>query len=52
MALIVLHPPVILFLGFLAYAASGPVWTLVRRRERRAARRRGRGSGREGGGGS
>jgi CDP-diacylglycerol--serine O-phosphatidyltransferase len=40
-ALIVIHPPVILFLGFLLYAISGPVWTLVSLRQRRA-RRRGR----------
>ncbi len=45
MALIVIHPPVILFLGFLLYALSGPVWTLVRLRQRRALRRRGRRSG-------
>ena len=40
-ALIVIHPPVILFLGFMLYAISGPVWTLVSLRQRRA-RRRGR----------
>jgi CDP-diacylglycerol--serine O-phosphatidyltransferase len=33
------HPPQILFGGFLAYALSGPVFTLVQRRRRRAARR-------------
>jgi CDP-diacylglycerol--serine O-phosphatidyltransferase len=38
-ALILIHPPIVLFLGFLAYAVSGPVWTLVRLRERRAHRR-------------
>jgi CDP-diacylglycerol--serine O-phosphatidyltransferase len=38
-ALIVIHPPVILFLGFLLYAISGPVWTLVSLRQRRALRR-------------
>jgi CDP-diacylglycerol--serine O-phosphatidyltransferase len=41
-ALILIHPPVVLFLGFLAYAISGPVWTLARLRERRASRRRAR----------
>jgi CDP-diacylglycerol--serine O-phosphatidyltransferase len=41
-ALIVIHPPVILFLGFLIYALSGPVWTLVRMRQQRALRRVGR----------
>lgn len=48
-ALIVIHPPVILFLGFLLYAISGPVWTLVRLRQRRAlrrGRRSGQGAGR------
>lgn len=48
-ALIVIHPPVILFLGFLVYAISGPVWTLVSRRQRRASRR-GRRPGPGGGG--
>jgi CDP-diacylglycerol---serine O-phosphatidyltransferase len=38
-ALILIHPPVVLFLGFLAYAVSGPAWTLLRLRERRAKRR-------------
>jgi CDP-diacylglycerol---serine O-phosphatidyltransferase len=38
-ALIVIHPPVILFLGFLLYAVSGPAWTLLRLRQRRALRR-------------
>ena len=33
-ALILIHPPVVLFLGFLGYALSGPVWTLLRLRER------------------
>jgi CDP-diacylglycerol--serine O-phosphatidyltransferase len=41
-ALVFLHPPVVLFLGFLTYAISGPVLTLVRRRQRRAQRRRDR----------
>jgi CDP-diacylglycerol--serine O-phosphatidyltransferase len=51
-ALIVIHPPVILFLGFLAYAISGPVLTLVRLRDRRKARRLGRrGDGSRGRGG-
>ena len=44
-ALIVIHPPVILFLGFVLYAISGPVWTLVRLRQQRAMRRRGHRSG-------
>lgn len=39
-ALVYLHPPVVLFLGFLTYAISGPVLTLVRRRQRRARRKR------------
>ena len=41
-----LHPPVVLFLGFLSYAISGPVLTLIRRRQRRTSRKRegGRGS--------
>lgn len=39
MALIVIHPPVVLFLGFALYAISGPVWTLVSLRRRRALRR-------------
>ncbi len=45
-ALIVIHPPVILFLGFLLYAISGPIWTLVSLRQRRA-RRRGRRPGQD-----
>ena len=40
-ALVLLHPPVVLFIGFLTYAISGPVLTLVRRRQRRASRKRG-----------
>jgi CDP-diacylglycerol--serine O-phosphatidyltransferase len=43
-ALILIHPPVVLFLGFFLYAVSGPAWTLSRLRERRA-RRRGRSAG-------
>jgi CDP-diacylglycerol---serine O-phosphatidyltransferase len=39
-AFVFIHPPVILFLGFMAYAVSGPVLTLVRRRQRLAQRRR------------
>jgi CDP-diacylglycerol--serine O-phosphatidyltransferase len=38
-ALIVIHPPVILFLGFFLYAISGPVWTLMSLRQRRTLRR-------------
>jgi len=44
-ALILIHPPVVLFLGFLGYAVSGPVWTLIQLRERRASRRHGRPAG-------
>ncbi len=44
-ALILIHPPIVLFLGFLGYAISGPVWTLVRLRQRRARRRRQRAAG-------
>ncbi|WP_020505512.1 CDP-diacylglycerol--serine O-phosphatidyltransferase [Lamprocystis purpurea] len=44
-ALILIHPPVVLFLGFLGYAVSGPVWTLLQLRERRASRRHGRPAG-------
>ncbi len=36
-----LSPPFLLFTGFLVYAASGPVMTLVQLRRRRAARRAG-----------
>jgi CDP-diacylglycerol--serine O-phosphatidyltransferase len=39
-ALVFIHPPVILFMGFMAYAVSGPVLTLARRRQRLAQRRR------------
>jgi CDP-diacylglycerol--serine O-phosphatidyltransferase len=39
-ALVFIHPPVILFTGFMAYAVSGPVLTLARRRQRLAQRRR------------
>jgi CDP-diacylglycerol--serine O-phosphatidyltransferase len=39
-AFVFIHPPVILFLGFMVYAISGPVLTLVRRRQRLAQRRR------------
>ena len=41
-ALVFLHPPVILFAGFMVYAISGPVLTLVRKRQRRANRKRDR----------
>jgi CDP-diacylglycerol---serine O-phosphatidyltransferase len=44
-ALILIHPPIVLFLGFLGYAISGPAWTLMRLRQRRALRRRHRASG-------
>ncbi|MGB5833349.1 MAG: CDP-diacylglycerol--serine O-phosphatidyltransferase [Thiohalocapsa sp.] len=39
-ALVVLDPPIVLFLLSLAYATSGPVFTLVRLRQRRSQRRR------------
>ncbi len=38
-AVLVMHPPTVLFLGFLIYAISGPVWTLMRLRQKRADRR-------------
>jgi len=41
-AVVLLQPPVVLFVGFFVYAISGPVLTLVRRRKRLASRRRGR----------
>ncbi|WP_295585739.1 CDP-diacylglycerol--serine O-phosphatidyltransferase [uncultured Lamprocystis sp.] len=44
-ALILIHPPVVLFLGFVGYAVSGPIWTLIQLRERRASRRHGRPAG-------
>jgi CDP-diacylglycerol---serine O-phosphatidyltransferase len=44
-ALILIHPPVVLFLGFMGYAVSGPIWTLIQLRERRASRRHGRPAG-------
>ena len=34
-AFVQLHPPAVLFAGFLLYAASGPVFTVMRRRRRR-----------------
>jgi CDP-diacylglycerol--serine O-phosphatidyltransferase len=39
-ALVVLDPPIVLFLLFLGYALSGPVLTLVHRRRHRSQRRR------------
>ncbi|MEA3276654.1 MAG: CDP-diacylglycerol--serine O-phosphatidyltransferase [Pseudomonadota bacterium] len=39
-AVVFLHPPIVLFAGFLSYAISGPVLTLARRRQHRASRRR------------
>jgi CDP-diacylglycerol--serine O-phosphatidyltransferase len=39
-ALVVLDPPIVLFLLFLGYALSGPVLTLLARRRRRGRRRR------------
>jgi CDP-diacylglycerol--serine O-phosphatidyltransferase len=44
-ALVLIHPPIVLFLGFLGYAISGPAWTLMRLRQRRALRRRHRAAG-------
>jgi len=41
-ALVFLHPPVILFAGFMVYAISGPVLTLARRRQHKASRKRDR----------
>jgi CDP-diacylglycerol--serine O-phosphatidyltransferase len=40
-ALIFFHPPLVLFLGFLAYAVSGPVLTLQQLRHRRTQRQHG-----------
>lgn len=37
-AVIALHPPLVLFIAFLIYALSGPVLTLVRLRQRRRRR--------------
>jgi CDP-diacylglycerol--serine O-phosphatidyltransferase len=37
-AVIFFQPPLVLFLGFLAYAVSGPVFTLVQLRKRRSQR--------------
>jgi CDP-diacylglycerol--serine O-phosphatidyltransferase len=39
-AVVVLHPPLLLFLLFFGYAISGPVFTLVQLRRRRAQRRK------------
>ncbi len=39
-AVVLLHPPMVLFAGFVGYAVSGPVITLVRRRQRKVNRRR------------
>ena len=39
-ALVVLDPPILLFVMFLGYAMSGPILTLVRRRQHRGRRRR------------
>jgi len=43
-AVVLLHPPVVLLAGFVSYAVSGPVITLVRRRQRKVNRRRERGA--------
>jgi len=39
-AVVLLHPPVVLFIGFTCYAISGPAITLSRRYRRRMKRRR------------
>jgi len=39
-ALVVLDPPILLFLMFVGYATSGPVFTLIRRRQRLGEGRR------------
>lgn len=39
-ALVVLDPPIVLFILFLGYAISGPLLTLIQRHQRRRARRR------------
>jgi len=39
-AVVLLHPPVVLFAGFVGYAVSGPIITLVRRRRRKIDRKR------------
>lgn len=41
-SVILINPPVVLFLGFLAYVISGPTWTLMRRRQHLAQRHRDR----------
>jgi CDP-diacylglycerol--serine O-phosphatidyltransferase len=38
-AIVFIYPPLVLFLLALAYAVSGPVWTLLRLRQSRARRR-------------
>jgi len=38
-SVVVVHPPLVLFLMFLAYALAGPTVTVVQRRRRRAERR-------------
>jgi hypothetical protein len=48
-ALIFLHPPTVLFTGFLVYAVSGPILTLYHLHKRRVARRAGGPSGHVGG---
>jgi CDP-diacylglycerol--serine O-phosphatidyltransferase len=40
-AVLLWHPPLVLFLVFLIYGASGPVFTLIKLRRRRAERKRG-----------
>ena len=38
-AIVISQPPLVLFLGFIAYAVSGPVMTLIHLRKRRAERK-------------
>lgn len=38
-AIVLAHPPLVLFAGFIAYAGSGPVMTLIHLRRRRAERK-------------
>lgn len=39
-AVVSINPPIVLFAGFLGYALSGPIWTLLRRRQHRALRQK------------
>jgi CDP-diacylglycerol--serine O-phosphatidyltransferase len=44
-AIVLTHPPTVLFLLFLAYAASGPILTVIKLRERRSRRASGEDTG-------